>query len=263
MSKSSRKPSHDPSVFCEPHLASSEPPSEPTSIDPPAPIAPEFLPEADVDVDHSVWDEPMLSPELVGETSADRLTFANWLDTNIARTSWAKSMWVTLGLILVAGPFGILGAFMGGGDAGLAAGGLVAVVIIGPVTEEIVKVALTLWVAERRPYLFKRIWQILLASAAGGLLFGFIENLIYLNVYIPNASAALADFRWSVCLGLHVNCSFIAGVGIARMWNHTMQSRVRPDINMALPWIGIAVAGHGLYNLTVTLLELGGVLNLE
>jgi RsiW-degrading membrane proteinase PrsW (M82 family) len=145
----------------------------------------------------------------------------------------------------------------------LTAGGLVAVAIIGPVTEEVTKIALALWVAERRPYLFKAIWQILLAAAAGGFLFGFIENLLYLYVYIPDHSQALADFRWSACMGLHVNCSFIAGVGVARMWNHTMQSRVRPDISMALPWIGIAVAGHGLYNLTVTLLELGGVLNLE
>jgi hypothetical protein len=117
--------------------------------------------------------------------------------------------------------------------------------------------------AKKRPYLFKSIWQILVAAAAGGLFFGVIENLIYLNIYIRSPTTQLVRWRWLVCTGLHLNCSFVAGVGLARIWDHAMRNRVPPQLGRGMPYFATAMLGHGLYNLTVSLAEVFGWLDFE
>ncbi len=216
-----------------------------------------------VDVEHSVWDEPTLAADLAGMPGEGHVTYARWLEAKIAATSYETSLMVTAALVVLAGPWGIFGALWEGMSGGGAGAGLFAVAVIGPVTEEIMKIALALWVVEKRPYLFKSIWQILVAAAAGGLLFGVIENLIYLNVYIPDAAPKLARFRWTVCTGLHLNCSFVAGVGLARIWDHAMRNRTPPQIGRGMPWFATAMLGHGLYNLAATVAETTGWLKLE
>jgi hypothetical protein len=257
------EPQPDPSIEHEPHFR-----DRPFAPDPSD--APEYALKSHpglgprVEVEHSVWDEPTLSADLAGAPAPDQLTYARWLDQKIAATSYSKTLLVTAALVLIAGPLGILGAlFGGGGGGGISTMGIITVTILGPITEEIAKVAGTLWVVEKRPYLFKSIWQILIAAAAGGLFFGAIENLIYLNVYIPHPSAALTRWRWRVCTGLHLNCSFVAGVGLARIWDHAIRNRVPPQLGRGMPYFATAMLGHGLYNLTVSLAELTGWLDLE
>jgi RsiW-degrading membrane proteinase PrsW (M82 family) len=259
-------PSNDPSVQFEPHFApllggSAPSPPSPSDVESAAveePSSPE--------VDHTVWDEPTLSSELSGTAGAGQLTYARWLDERIAATSFAKSALVTLLVALAAGPFGVFGALFGSlsgiGPGGFSAAGLIAVCVVGPVTEEIMKIALAMWIVEKRPYLFKAIWQILLAAAAGGVFFGAIENLIYLNVYIPDPSASLIRWRWTVCMGLHSNCSFVAGVGLARIWDHAIRNRVPPQLGKGMPWFATAMIGHGLYNFTAAVGEMSGWLKL-
>lgn len=216
-----------------------------------------------VDVEHTVWDEPTLAADLAGAPQEDQVTYARWLTVKIAATPYETSLLVTAALIVLAGPWGVIGALWEGMAGGGLGAGLAAVVIFGPVSEEIMKIALALWVVEKRPYLFKSIWQILVAAAAGGLMFGVIENLMYLNVYIPEATPKLAKFRWTVCTGLHVNCSFVAGVGLARIWDHAMRNRTAPQIGKGMPWFATAMLGHGLYNLAATIAEATGWLELE
>jgi RsiW-degrading membrane proteinase PrsW (M82 family) len=141
---------------------------------------------------------------------------------------------------------------MGGGGS---FSGLLMLTVIGPVTEEIMKIAAALWVVERRPYLFKSIPQILLCAVAGGLAFAFIENLMYLNVYIPHHTPKLELWRWTVCVGLHSGCSFVAGVGLARIWDNAVRELRRPQLGLGMPWFFTAMVGHGLYNGGVTLAE--------
>jgi RsiW-degrading membrane proteinase PrsW (M82 family) len=176
-----------------------------------------------------------------------------------AETSVTKSWLMTLLVALVAGPWGVLGALTGSGTRGFA---LAMIVVIGPVTEEIMKVAAALWVVEKRPYLFKSIWQILLCAVAGGAAFAFIENLMYLYVYLPEHSATLAAWRWTVCVGLHMNCSFVAGVGLARTWDNAIRGRHRPQLWLGLPWLFMAIVAHGVYNGATIVAEVMGWLEL-
>ena len=255
-------PEQDPSIENEPHFR-----DRPFAPDPGD--APDYglrtYPglEIPVEVEHTVWDEPTLAPDLAGAPAPDQVTYARWLDRNIAATSYSTTLLVTAGLVLIAGPLGILGALFGSEGGGVSTMGLIAVTIFGPVTEEIAKIAGTLWVVEKRPYLFKSIWQILVAAAAGGLFFGVIENLIYLNIYIPDASPALARWRWRVCTGLHLNCSFVAGVGLARIWDHAIRNRTAPQLGRGMPYFATAMLGHGLYNLTASVAEVGGWLDFD
>jgi hypothetical protein len=211
-------------------------------------------------VEHTVWDEPTISTELAGQAGADQITYARWLNQKVAETSGIKSWLVTLLVVIIAGPLGVFGALFGSGRMGA---GLVMVTVVGPVTEEVMKVVGALWIVERRPYLFKSVWQILLCAAAGGAAFGFIENLIYLHFYIPNPSSKLAQWRWTVCMGLHMNCSFVAGVGVARIWYNAIRERHRPQLWLGLPWLFMAMVAHGAYNGATVLAETMGWLDFD
>lgn len=246
-------PHRDPSVEFEPHLQ-----PRGTSGDPSlSPLAepPHHLPAVDL-VEHGVWDEPGLSPELAGEPDATQSTYARYVATQIAKTSWLKSWCITLAIVILGGPLGILGALTTSAELGAASGPQwVMMALVAPVTEEITKIAAALWVVEKRPFWFKSMWQILLAALAGGALFGVIENLIYLHIYIPDAPASLARWRWTVCVGLHMTCSFVAGVGLVRIWDNALREQHPPILGLGMPWFVIAMAGHGIYNFGVGLAE--------
>jgi hypothetical protein len=256
------RPDYDPSIEHEPQFR--DRPFAPDPGDAPAASLRNYVDRSSaIEVDHSVWDEPTLAADLAGAPGPEQVTYARWLAEKMAATSYAKSLVVTAALVAFAGPLGIFGALFSGTSGGLSAAGLVAVCIIGPITEEIAKIAATLWVVEKRPYLFKSIWQVLVAAAAGGLFFGVIENLIYLNIYIRSPTTQLVRWRWLVCTGLHLNCSFVAGVGLARVWDHAMRNRIHPQLGRGMPYFATAMLGHGLYNLTVSLAEVFGWLDLE
>ena len=178
------RPSHNRSIEEEPHLRSVVHEVDPTEAKAERLLAGEAT-RANIDdvVQHTVWDEPALSAALVGPADGPRLTYAEWLDWRIATTPVARTWLVTLAIVLAAGPWGVLGALFESMTAG--AWGLIAVTVIAPVVEETMKVAIALWVIEKRPYLFRMPVQILLCALAGGLAFAFIENLMYLNVTIP------------------------------------------------------------------------------
>jgi hypothetical protein len=258
MSTSSR----DPSIHNEPHLQ-----DRPFEADTSESRVGERLEReathltTDDVVEHTVWDEVTLSPELAGTAAEDQLTYARWLSRKQAETSWSKSLFITLLVAIVAGPWGVLGALAGGGG-GENASRLVLMVFAGPVTEEIMKIAAALWVVEKRPYLFKSVWQILFCAAAGGAAFAFIENLMYLFVYLPEHSAKLAAWRWTVCVGLHMNCSFVAGVGMARIWDNAIRNQHRPQLWLGVPWFVMAMTAHGIYNGAVVVAETMGWLEL-
>jgi hypothetical protein len=243
-------PHHDPSIEHEPHLRNVEHLADVSEERASRSLGDETA--RDDSADHTVWDEPTLSAELSGTAGDDQVTYARWLARRLAETSATKSWLTTLLVVLVAGPWGIFGALFGGNGLSF---NVALVTIVGPVTEEIMKIAVALWIVERRPYLFKSIAQILLCAAAGGAAFALIENLMYLYVYIPNHSFSLAAWRWTVCVGLHVNCSFVAGVGLARIWDNAIRNLHRPQLGLGMAWFATAIAGHGLYNAAVVVAE--------
>lgn len=255
-------PSRDPSVEHEPHLR-----GEPAELDPSERRAAETVrraargeSEADV-IERSVWDEPALTAGLAPAAPEGAPTYAEWLTRKIAETTPLVSWRTTLLIVLSAGPWGVVGAIIAQMSAGeLSFGGALAAIVVAPVTEEIAKVAAALWVVEKRPYLFVSPVQIMLCAAAGGLAFATIENVMYLYVYTPAPSAAFALWRWTVCTGLHLGCSSLAGVALVRIWRAAISERRRPELALGAPWFTAAMVCHGLYNTAALFGELTGVL---
>jgi hypothetical protein len=257
------EPHNEHGVENEPHLRSSNYENDPSEALADRVLDRDRLRESDADqVEHNVWEEPALSADLVDGPGEDQLTYSRWLESRIQNTTVLESMGVTLLVILAAGPWGVLGAFWtalyGTGWQGI---GLLAVVVVGPVTEEVVKISVAWWVVEKRPYLFKSIAQILFCAGCGGLAFAAIENLVYMYVYVPDHSLQFVLFRWTVCVGLHVSCSLVAGLGLARVWDNAIRNRHRPKTALGIPWLVVAITGHGLYNLSVTIASLAGWLD--
>ena len=203
---------------------------------------------------HSVWDEPALSPELADTDRNDRITYTSWLREHIATTSLLTSWSATLLAMAGGGVWAIIGSFMREYSSGIG-GEVLGVILVAPLVEEGMKVALPLVIVETRPYLFKSGIQIALCALAGGAAFGTIENLIYLEIYIPDASESIRWVRWTFCLGGHTLWSGIAGIGIWRMWRKTIVAGSHPDMTVAAPWLITAMVLHGIYN-TVALVLL-------
>jgi len=254
------KPDHHPGIENEPHLQDQGFATDPTEEKAARLLEFEQSQATDADhVEHTVWSEPALSPQLAGNPAEDQLTYERWLAKNILETSWLTSCYITLLIVLSAGPWGILGAIISAGASPYVA---VMATVFGPVTEEVVKVAVALWVVEKRPYLFISSGQILFCTACGGFSFAALENLVYTFIYFPNHTPEFSAFRWTVCVALHLTCSSLAGIGLVRIWNDTIRNQHRPQLTIGVPWFFIAMVVHGLYNLMVYLAETVGWLDL-
>ena len=206
--------------------------------------------------EQSVWDEPTLSPELAhapeGDVPRVRLQRQRRAQVSAAR-SWA----VTLALALAAAPFAVTGLLLGGGGSIFS---VMAIVVFGPVAEEMMKVALPLYVAERRPYLFRGRAQIAACGLASGLAFAAVENLLYLKVYVPQPSSLLVQWRWSVCVALHAGCTLVCSLGVMRVWQAAWEpgagSTVGRAAGRAYPYAVTAAVIHGAYNGLMVLLSM-------
>lgn len=254
------EPNRQHGIENEPHLQDQGFARDPTEEKAARQLDRERTKATDADhVEHTVWSEPALSPQLAGKPGDEQLTYQRWLVKNIGETTWAKSWWITLLVALAAGPWGILGAI---GSSGASSFAVLLVTVFGPVAEEVAKVAAAMWVIEKRPFLFRSIGQILLCATCGGFAFAAIENLVYTNIYFPKHTSEFVAYRWSVCVGLHVTCSFVAGVGLVRIWDNAIRNQHPPRLALGVPWLVIAMVGHGLYNLSVTIAQAAGWLDL-
>lgn len=188
-------------------------------------------------------------------SSTDKEGYAQWLVGKLASTSPVKTWAVTLGVVLLSGVWAVLGSFL---KANVGGGGFFAVAVWGPVTEEVMKVALIAVVIERAPYLFSARAQILLAAIGSGLMFAVIENFLYLFVYIDNPDTTTVIWRWTVCVALHVGCTLLAGVGAVVVWRRQMAELRRVPMPIDIRYLVAAIVIHGVYNGTVTLLQVAG-----
>ena len=242
-------PPRDPSVFDEPHLTGDFAP-DPSEMhvagQPQEPVTSEGR------ADHNVWDEPGMDGGLAGVAPSGTGRFAELLEARQAETGFAKSWLVTLGVALAAGPWAVLGAFYGSGQTVFS---FLAIVAIGPMVEEVMKVALALWVVERKPWLFRGRFQILAVGLLAGLSFASLENLVYLYIYIPDPSPEIVAWRLTVCTALHVGCSVIAAMGLMKAWQGAVTERRRADLTIAFPYIITAVVIHGVYNFIAILID--------
>jgi hypothetical protein len=165
-----------------------------------------------------------------------------------AATTVATGWWVAAGAALAGGVFAIFGAMLQSVPAGMAVGMLVVTVVFGPAVEETMKLAFAALVVELRPWWFNRLEQIRLATVGSAAVFAAVENLIYLNVYIPQASTTLRVWRWTVCVGLHIGCTYIASQGLVAVWRRAVADRRRPRMSECTGALIAAIIVHGLYN---------------
>jgi len=259
--KPSRDPSRDPSVWSEPHLRGT--PIDVGSGDAlgDEPVRATEPQDAETrgsspDLESSVRDEPSLAWNHAD--LAETEGYGVLLERRLAATS-ASARWMTVALVaLASGPFGVFGAFyaMLGGQSGL---GFLAITVTAPVVEEMTKIALLLWLVERKPWLLPGRTATVLAGLLSGAVFGAIENVIYLNVYFPDRAAEIAPWRWFATAPMHAVASALAAVGVARMWSAVMRGRAPARLAIAYPWIVGAMALHGAFNAMALVLGWAGV----
>jgi hypothetical protein len=202
---------------------------------------------------NSVRDEPSLAWS--GVAQADGTGFAGMLDERLASTGCVARWMTVLLLALGAGPFGVFAALWTGlaGDGGI---GSLSILVTAPALEEMTKIALLLWVVERKPWLLPSAGAVVLTGFLSGAVFGAIENVIYLEVYFPDQAQEIAPWRWLATAPMHAIASTIAAIGVARAWRGVMRDRTPARLALAFPWIVTAMVLHGAFNVLAVLLEL-------
>lgn len=179
--------------------------------------------------------------EIFQRRKADSTQFQKWL--------------AVLTATLVAGPFAFIGAFLV--ELRLTVGTewyyLLVICLFAPLIEEILKVSGVLYLAEQKPWLIPNNWIIPVSALISGLIFATAENFWYLLVLIPDADQQLVEWRWIVCTLLHVTASFIAGLGVARIYNKCIHTKQQPRVSYASGYLIAAVVLHTLYNTSVTI----------
>ena len=62
-------------------------------------------------------------------------------------------------------------------------------------------------------------------------------------------------FRWTICTALHILCTVISSMGLRRVWRESLAKNCPFRLSEAFPWFVAATAVHGLYNLSMMLLD--------
>ncbi len=208
-------------------------------------------------------DSVLLEPTLQGIDASQqtrRETFGAWLNQKKDQTSAAGNWGVAVLVGFLGGLFALFGAFVVHFLFPVGSGiGIVAVAIIAPVSEEILKQSGLIYLLEFKPYRVQSRWQIYLASLLAALVFASLENILYTTVYVQPGDvedfAAFVQYRWTVCTSLHVVCTLISAHGLVWMWERVQKQHEPADLQVAYPFFFTAMLLHGIYNLTVTVVE--------
>lgn len=173
-----------------------------------------------------------------------------WIARKRAECSTPGNLGVTFLAALLGGPFAVIGAFMQG-TQGLY--GCLYLVFLGPVIEEFLKQSGMIYLLEKKPYRLFASWQFLFSAIVSALVFATIENVLYIYVYVDPEKLVrpelFAQFRWTICTGLHVGCSAIASLGLMRVWRKQLADGRGADMSAAYRCFATAMVIHGLYNL--------------
>ncbi|MBK7405437.1 MAG: PrsW family intramembrane metalloprotease [Phycisphaerales bacterium] len=255
-----RRRDRDPSVFAEPQMpgAGEARPDPSERAADRAPIGAELDSPAE-EAARSVFDEPAFDASLAGGVGAGACTYRVWLEDRRAETSRFESGYWTVLIALTGGPLAVVGTFVSTLYGGGSVFALLAVAVIGPSIEEVMKAVALMMVVEKRPYLFRSPSQIVLAGACSGLVFSIIENLLYTFVYIDHPSARIIAWRWTVCTALHTVCTTITSIGLARCWSQGMREGRKPDLERGAAYLIAAVVIHGAYNAIMSGLAMTGM----
>jgi hypothetical protein len=160
--------------------------------------------------------------------------------------------WCVLGplIALLGGVFGILAAAYQ--EAGY--GWYIGPFIAAPVFEETIKPCGVYLLLAKKPIALPSQRYTAFLAALAGLSFALIENAMYLNVYIPDHTQTLVVWRYTVCIILHVSCSYIVGLGINQNLANWVKGKVGFLKGNRKYFFG-AMAIHGLYNVFAVIID--------
>ena len=209
------------------------------------------------DVEHTVWDEPALAPELSGETPEDALTWTNWYLRREAETTVLDTWLVTLLLMVLAGPLALVTSWFGFGGSTF---DIVILIVLIPAAEELLKVMLPLWVVEKRPYLFCAPFQILLCTFCSGLIFGGLRYVFEVKLFGPMSMATISTVAGGPILSIAVHgvTSLIAGFAHVRIWREAAVHHRRPNLTHGASFGGVAIAVHVVYAIVAVIIAMTG-----
>ena len=95
-----------------------------------------------------------------------------------------------------------------------------------------------------------------------GLVFGVIESLVYVTVYVEDPSDGFILYRFTVTLALHAIASFVVGLGInERIIDWAAGRSKLPKSSRNFYIAGVAI--HAIYNTTAVILSIAGVLDFD
>lgn len=198
----------------------------------------------------SVLNEPAFTGQL------QQAEMGQWLAQKRARCTLTGNLLVTLAAALVAGPFAVIGALMIGRQTFFQ---ILYMILFAPIIEELLKQSGMIYLLEKKPYRIFSSGQFIFAAVISAAAFATFENLLYINVYIrPEMMedfSRFCYFRWTVCTTLHVACSVIASFGLVRVWKKQTTDGRAADLAFGFYWFSAAMILHGLYNLTVTIIN--------
>ena len=246
------KPSKHQGIENEPHML---PPVKPGEATPAIPndnplgleATVEYTGESvDVQAERTVWDEPGLG-SFASQQEKDSLTYANWLSARIRTWPEGKSWLVTLGVALCSGPWALLTSlayiFKVGGHTSD------AIIYCGfmPLVQEICKIAILLWIIEKRPYFFTGWFQIFVSTMASTVVFVTVLNLVEtLNPFSPDKQLDWI-IAWTAFFGMHLITGLFASLGLEKVWRGCITTLKPPKLEAGYRWFMTAYLIHVAY----------------
>ena len=141
-------------------------------------------------------------------------------------------------------------------------GGLLLAFVGAPIIEEVLKPAGVYLLLVRWPYVLRSQLYTAGLAALAGLSFGIIESVVFVTLYHPDHTSRFVVYRFTAPLVIHTLASFIVGFGI----NQRLLASIRGEIPLlegSRRFFISAILLHALFNVTITVLAVADVLNVE
>ncbi|MFQ5430081.1 MAG: PrsW family glutamic-type intramembrane protease [Phycisphaerae bacterium] len=129
-------------------------------------------------------------------------------------------------------------------------------VLIGPSLEEVLKLALLIYLVESRPFLFRRTREVWLPAVGGALGFALLQNSVYSVWILAAPTLGMVLWRWMFCTALHITCTAVAAAGLVRVWRRSEEEARRPRLHGAAGSLAAAIMLHAVYNACVMMMDL-------
>jgi hypothetical protein len=164
---------------------------------------------------------------------------------------------IAFAVALVGGVLGIPGAFV----TELQAGGFILVPLIAaPIAEEALKPTGVYILLAKWPHMLRGQAYTAILAALGGLAFGLVEAVVYVEIYVSDPPDWFAAYRFTVPIAMHTTASFIWGMGINRGVVDWVQGRGPLPVRSRNLFVTAALL-HAVFNLVAIIIAIGSAIN--